>query len=281
MPSGPRIRTDNVFGTTTDNPLTNGATTINSAGLANLAAVSSAHAILVLDPLRSAGAPEMVVVTAHTSSATSATITRGAYGTAARQHASGTLWLHAPTIEDAIRIVTAATRPSDPYEGQMIYETDTDRLVNYNGSAWVPASNMPRAEATRNSNQSITNNAWNLVTFNVEDVDTDTLFTTGSGDRFTAARAGRYQLCFTGEFDANSTGARGWAIASGVVAATNLTWRKYYPAAAVIGTAGTVSGDIVLAASGTCSLQVFQNSGGALNLNANTIRATIRWVALT
>lgn len=129
MPSGPRIRTDNVFGTTTDNPLTNVATTMNSAGLANLAAVSSAHAIIVLDPQRTAGAPEMVVVTAHTAAATSATITRGAYGTAARQHAAGTLWVHAPTIEDAIRIVTSSTRPSDPYRGQLIFETDTNSFV--------------------------------------------------------------------------------------------------------------------------------------------------------
>ena len=136
MPSGPRIRTDNVFGTLTDNPLTSGATTMNSAGLANLAAVSSAHALIVIDPLRSAGAPECVIVTAHTGSATSATITRGAYGTSARQHASGVLWVHAPSVEDFIRIVTASTRPSDPYEGQKIYETDTDYYMGYSGSAW-------------------------------------------------------------------------------------------------------------------------------------------------
>lgn len=138
MPSGPRIRTDNVFGTLTDNPLTNVATTMNSAGLANLAAVSSAHALVVIDPLRSAGAPECVIVTAHTGSATSATITRGAYGTSARQHASGVLWVHAPNVEDFIRIVTAATRPSDPYEGQMIFETDTNKLVGYGGTDWAP-----------------------------------------------------------------------------------------------------------------------------------------------
>ena len=39
---------------------------MNSAGLANLGAVSSAHALVILDPLRTAGAPEMVIVTAHT-----------------------------------------------------------------------------------------------------------------------------------------------------------------------------------------------------------------------
>lgn len=137
MPSGPRIRTDNVFGTVSDNPLTNSATTLNSAGLANLAAVSSAHAILVLDPLRSAGAPEVVIVTAHTGSATSATVTRGAYGTSARQHAQGTLWVHAPTVEDTIRIVTSSTRPSDPYRGQLIFETDTNSYVGRDTSdAW-------------------------------------------------------------------------------------------------------------------------------------------------
>lgn len=136
MPSGPRIRTNNVFGTVTDNPLTAGATTLNSAGLADLAAVSSAHAVIVLDPLRSAGAPEIAVVTAHTASATSATVTRGAFGTTARQHAAGVLWVHAPTIDDAIRILTSSTRPSDPYEGQMIYETDTDLYSGYDGSAW-------------------------------------------------------------------------------------------------------------------------------------------------
>ena len=34
-------------------------------------------------------------------------------------------------------VVTSSTRPSAPYEGQLIFETDTDRLAAYNGSAWV------------------------------------------------------------------------------------------------------------------------------------------------
>lgn len=129
MPANPRVRTNNVQGTLTDNPLTNVATTMNSAGLANLAAIASQHAVVVLDPLRASGAPEIVVVTAHTGAATSATITRGAYGTSARQHAQGTLWVHAPLTEDFLAIVTSSTRPSDPYRGQLIFETDTDKFV--------------------------------------------------------------------------------------------------------------------------------------------------------
>jgi hypothetical protein len=33
-------------------------------------------------------------------------------------------------------ICTSTTRPTAPYEGQMIYETDTDLLLLWNGSAW-------------------------------------------------------------------------------------------------------------------------------------------------
>lgn len=109
-----RVRTDNVFGTTTDNPLTAGATTLNSAGLANLAAVTAPdEAIITLDPNRVSGAPEIVVVTAHTGSATSATIVRGQFGTAAREHALGTEWVHGPIASNASSFVTAADDQGD------------------------------------------------------------------------------------------------------------------------------------------------------------------------
>lgn len=33
-------------------------------------------------------------------------------------------------------VCTSTTRPTAPYEGQMIYETDTDTVVVWNGTAW-------------------------------------------------------------------------------------------------------------------------------------------------
>lgn len=33
-------------------------------------------------------------------------------------------------------VCTSTTRPTSPYEGQMIYETDTDMVAIWNGSAW-------------------------------------------------------------------------------------------------------------------------------------------------
>ena len=34
-------------------------------------------------------------------------------------------------------VCTSTTRPTAPYEGQMIYETDTDKMLIWIGSAWV------------------------------------------------------------------------------------------------------------------------------------------------
>lgn len=34
-------------------------------------------------------------------------------------------------------VCTSTTRPTVPYEGQLIYETDTDRVASWDGSAWV------------------------------------------------------------------------------------------------------------------------------------------------
>ena len=34
-------------------------------------------------------------------------------------------------------VCTSSTRPAVPFEGQVIFETDTDRLYVYNGTAWV------------------------------------------------------------------------------------------------------------------------------------------------
>ena len=45
-------------------------------------------------------------------------------------------------------ICTSGTRPSTPNEGQMIYETDTDRILFYDGSTWKrTAHDIPHTEA--------------------------------------------------------------------------------------------------------------------------------------
>lgn len=135
---GSRLRQNGIFGTVTDNPLTIGATSFSSAGLTSLGVVSGNHAIATLDPLKVYGNPEIIMITAHTGSSTVSTIQRGMFGTSAREHPSGTLWVHAAIDDDFIKIVTSSTRPSDQYEGQLIYETDTNKLVGFGGVSWAP-----------------------------------------------------------------------------------------------------------------------------------------------
>ena len=50
-------------------------------------------------------------------------------------------------------VCTSSTRPVTPYDGQVIYETDTDKTLVWNGSAWVYLStstaNPPGLELVR------------------------------------------------------------------------------------------------------------------------------------
>ena len=52
-------------------------------------------------------------------------------------------------------VCTSTTRPASPYEGQAIFETDTDRMLIWNGTAWVipnaPAQNPTGMELIQTS----------------------------------------------------------------------------------------------------------------------------------
>jgi len=94
-------------GTITDNPLAIGATTINSAGFANLPVVTSPDILwLTLDPDALVGAPEIVKVTAHSSAATSVTVARGQQSTTARAHNLAEVWNCVLTEQDLAIINT-------------------------------------------------------------------------------------------------------------------------------------------------------------------------------
>jgi hypothetical protein len=94
-----------IGGLVEDNPLTVGATTLTSAGLADVTGGvgSTQHLAIVLDPDGVDGDPEVVWVTALTGGAGSATIARGKEGTVARQHDMDTPWVHAFLADDVIR----------------------------------------------------------------------------------------------------------------------------------------------------------------------------------
>lgn len=179
MPSGPRIRANNVYGVISDNPLTAASATFNSVSLPLLPPVVSAHAVVVFDPKRVYGDPEIVVVTAHTASSTVATIFRGQYGTSPREHPQGTAWAHVPVDEDWTEILTSSTRPSDPYRGQTIFETDTNRYVGRStADAWQQLGlffDPPACRVFKAANQSLANTTWTAIIFDSEVYDTDNM----------------------------------------------------------------------------------------------------------
>lgn len=80
-------------------------TTMESDELADFPEVVSPDiAVVILDPLGLTGSPEIAYITAHTASATTATVTRGQEtstgGAAAREHLTGITWRHGPTPAD-------------------------------------------------------------------------------------------------------------------------------------------------------------------------------------
>lgn len=90
MANEKEVRTNFVSGTITDNPLTAGALSFNSAGLAALGTVDTTNfARIIIEN-------EIMYVTAHTAAATSATVVRGQEGTTAVQHVTGTAWKAGP-----------------------------------------------------------------------------------------------------------------------------------------------------------------------------------------
>ena len=62
-------------------------------------------------------------------------------------------------------VCTSSTRPTTPFEGQAIFETDTDRMYIWNGTAWVipnsPAQNPSGLELVKQ--QTIGNNVTSIV----------------------------------------------------------------------------------------------------------------------
>lgn len=133
-----RLRTDFLSGTLSAT-LTSGATSMSSNELADFPEVISGdYMVIVLDPAGDSGDPEVAYITWHTAGATpatTATLWRAREGTSAREHASGTTFVHGPTVEDFDVVVNTDDDP-----GRKIYVGDTDPSGSYdleNGDVWI------------------------------------------------------------------------------------------------------------------------------------------------
>lgn len=96
-----------------------------------------------------------------------------------------------------LRQVTSGTRPSTPWRGMLIEETDTGKVLYWNSTKWaLLGGTKPTALVRRTTNQTVGSGTESLVILN--DLDTDYLshaddFTLSSG-RLTIKRPGLYLI---------------------------------------------------------------------------------------
>lgn len=85
-------------------------------------------------------------------------------------------------------VVTSSTRPSVPYEGQLIYETDTERIAAYDGSKWVTQNGLQlltNQTVTSSASFSLPANTFSSVYANYKIVGSFTSTATGSSQTIT------------------------------------------------------------------------------------------------
>lgn len=143
------------------------------------------------------------------------------YTTPATSTAGSTLtaaWLNTYVRDNTAvaQVCTSSTRPTGNalYEGVRIYETDTDRILYYNGSAWVIIGGtvVPTCRVYNSANIShTTSGTAQALTFNSERYDVSSMHSTSSNTgRITIPTnwAGKYSVGASVGFASNATGYR-------------------------------------------------------------------------
>ena len=139
----------------------------------------------------------------------------------------------------------------------------------------------PWVHLSDTADQSISNNTWTAATWNSAIVDNENMHP-GSGGTVTVVRAGLYALHGISLFAANATGTRGLRFTrNGSVLYSQSTYSSYGAGAAGQGspeTACNLSDPGTYCDTGdTLVMEVFQNSGGALNLLRNYSTNIYSW----
>lgn len=138
----------------------------------------------------------------------------------------------------------------------------------------------PGVQAVRTANQSIPNATWTSIQFTAADTrDTDNFHdTSNQPEQFVVPTGlgGWYSVLFLAQFASNSSGLRGQRIQ--VNGATVIPGGNYNPPTSGQETRLSLADEILLTAGDVITLDVYQSSGGSLNVTG--ARATLRLVAL-
>jgi len=197
----------------------------------------------------------------------------------ANQVTGGTIaasWANA-VRDQGVQVTTSSARPSSPAEGMVIYETDTDHFMAYDGSSWVRVGNSTTAGRTgctirKTGNTSVGNVSNATITWTAEDFDSDGFIAVSSSTvTIPTGCDGIYAVSCSVLFDMATIGTIGVAISAnlsgtirgyhGSVLAANNT----ITSSGAIRTSGT-SAIIPMSAGDTLVFSCTQSTGGAQNL---------------
>lgn len=140
----------------------------------------------------------------------------------------------------------------------------------------IAAAKPPRCRMRRTTNLSVANATPTAVPLDTADVDTDSIWVSGTPSRLIAPVDGLYLAGGGGQFAVNATGARmvylqksGGTILAMFHGIGNGTW--------YVG--GAVNTPVVMSAGDYIEMYVYQTSGGALNLDT-TVSGYPIWASL-
>lgn len=174
-----------------------------------------------------------------------------------------------PAGATSIEVVTSTTRPANPFAGLMIYETDTNNFLSYNGTTWVLPKNVSGTnrhfQARRTTTFSVPNNVFTAIPMPTTDENT-----VGSGSwngtSYTIGMSGLYIVSYSLLWASNTVGTRLGYINAG----TDRLGAQEFESYSFSGMSGQV---VRRFASGTVlTVMCLQTSGGSLNVNPDNGR---------
>ena len=115
--------------------------------------------------------------------------------------------------DTTVQVTTSSARPSSPTEGMLIYETDTDRVMVYDGTSWVRFAQSATAGRTgctvrkTTNSGAMTSGSSYSTSFDTEDFDPDGFTTVPSGTiTIPSGLGGLYMVSYSAAVDKLASG---------------------------------------------------------------------------
>jgi hypothetical protein len=173
-------------------------------------------------------------------------------------------------MNQVVVVCTSGTRPSSPTEGRVIFETDTNKLMAYDGSAWqeLNMTDTPRVRAVREATQSLTTGSTIAIQYDTAPQNPRTMWSAGNPSRLTvpAGGGGTYVIGGAAQFAPAATGSRQLAVD---ISGTTQIRQTIPSIGSGLATRVNISYVCTVAAGEYVEITARQDSGGTINLETS------------